>query len=368
MHGFGPQMHPDMFAEVRHAPHKNRPEHQEMPEHHKNVSKHPVLLPDGTTLPSGSSKYELYGALDELNQEEAFAQSEHLKHRRRLNCIPALNALFLPWVLFLFVFSVTSFWIHYASPFTTFAINTSLVIGALGYAVVSHNSNGSPERSFYPTYLSVAFLVAVSLGWLLGDLNFWFNMQPAFNIEQLATYNNVNPSQHTTSAGHKVPTKGKRYQDAGQIYFEHNAHLDLTRSMSFKMGDLYCVAPIVDPNCKNNCGYDFWAVGINCCAEDVADFRCGEYANPSAKSGLRLMHDEQRPNFRLAVLEAEGVHKMVSTHPIFVTWLHDPVKEISHIKHKGFRGFVLLMIVSFFGNALAAYLSMKWARDNFKAV
>jgi len=77
------------------------------------------------------------------------------------------------------------------------------------------------------------------------------------------------------------------------------------------------------------------------------------------------MHDELRPNYRLAVLEAEGVHKIVSTHPIFVEWLHDPIKELKHMKSVGFRGFVLLMIVSFLGYGVAAYFILQWARTKF---
>ena len=40
--------------------------------------------------------------------------------------------------------------------------------------------------------------------------------------------------------------------------------------------------------------YDFWAVGVNCCGA-AADFKCGEFSNPKAHAGLRLMSDEQRP-------------------------------------------------------------------------
>jgi len=356
-------------AEVRHAPHHERPENAEVPEHKKVVRQAPVHHGGGDALPTGSDKFALYGALEDIHQEEMIAQHQALKRRRRVNCVPALNALFLPWALFLIVFSMASFYVHYAMPFCVFAFNTTAVVSVLVYAYRSFTDrNASPEQAFYPTYLSVMFIIAVTFGWLLGDLNFWFNMQPCYNIEHLATYNNVNPSTQTMPSGQSVPTRGKRYQDAGKVYFEHNAILDVKRSMSFKMGELYCVAPIVDPNCKKNCGYDFWAVGINCCAEDVADFRCGEYNNPSAKNGLRLMHDEQRPNFRLAVMEAEGVHKIVSTHPIFFYWLHDPNKEIAHMKHKGFKGFVLLMIMSFFGYAGAAYLSLKYARGKFRAL
>lgn len=364
-YGFGPEMHPNV--EIRHAPHRQRMEHQEMPEHKKQVTKHPVHLPGGEIFSSGSDKYMLYGTLEDSNQQDIWDQTEKLKSRSRINCVPALNALFLPWVMFLFVFSMSSFDVHYTMPALVFCTNGTIVLCIARYAYKSFRSAGvTPDRSVYPKYLAVMLLISVSFGWLLGDLNFWFNMQPAYNIEHLATYNNVNPSTTATQSGQQVPTGGKRYQDAGKVYFEHNAVLDLNRSMSFKMGDLYCVAPIIDPDCKKNCGFDFWAVGMNCCAEDVADFRCGEYNNPAAKAGLRLMHDEQRPNFRLAVLEAEGVHKVVSTHPVFFYWLHDPIKELSHIKRKGYREFVLLMIVSFFGYGLAAFLSLRWAREKFR--
>jgi len=366
MHGYGPEMG---YAqpEIRHAPHTNRPEHKEMPEHQKVVNRaQSASLPNGETLPSGSDKFALYGALEDIHRKEMFDQTEALKRRRRINCVPALNALFLPWVLLLTVFSMASFYIHYAAPFSVFVFNSTCLLCSVVYLYKSFTDTRSDAmKAFYPKYLSVNFLAAVVFGWLLGDLNFWFNMQPCFNIEHLATYTNVNPSTQTLNSGQVVPSRGKRYQDAGKVYFNSNAKIDTTKSMSFKMGDVYCVAPIVDPDCKKNCGYDFWAVGINCCAEDVADFRCGEYNNPSAKSGLRLMHDELRPNYRLAVLEAEGVHKIVSTHPIFVEWLHDPIKELKHMKSVGFRGFVLLMIVSFLGYGVAAYFSLQWARTKF---
>lgn len=338
-----------------------------MDEDQKVTQQMPVLLPDGEVIPSGSKKFALYGALEENQMIEMMDQQEKLQRRRRINCIPALNALFLPWVMFLVVFSVTSFSFHYTMPLTVFAFNASIVLFCLFFAYSSFTADTSerPDKAFFPTYMALAFLTAVTFGWLLGDLNFWFYMQPCYNIDHLATYTNVDPSTSTMRSGQVVPTRGKRYQDAGKVYFDHKSIIDVDRSMSFKMGDLYCVAPIVNPDCKKNCGYDFWAVGINCCAEDVTDFRCGEYANPSAKAGLRLAKDELRPNFRLAVLEAEGVHKIVSTHPVFFEWLHDPVKEMNHMKRRGYKGFVILMIVSFFGYGAAAAYSVNAARQKF---
>lgn len=368
--GFGPPMI-TAPVEIRHAPLHQRPENAELREEDKVVAKRLVkdYTHGGETAhtASGTDEFVLYGALDDLRRKELSDQAEKLTRRRRVNCVPAMLSLFLPWVLFLVVYSVQSFYFHYVFPAMCFFFNSFVLLCVVAYAWGAWQKAAlGLHRDFYPAYFSVAFLTAVTLGWLLGDLNFWYNMQPCYNIEHLASYNNVNPSQATLRSGQKVPTLGRRYQDAGKVYFESNAVIDVNRSMSFKMGDLYCVAPIVDPNCKKNCGYDFWAVGINCCAEDVADFRCGEYKNPAAKSGLRLMHDMQRPNFRLAVLEAEGVHKMVSTHPLFFYWLHDPSKEISHMKHKGFKGFVILMIGTFFFYAAMSYFALKFAREKFK--
>eukprot|EP00438_Fugacium_kawagutii_P029114 Skav233711 [mRNA] locus=scaffold2120:100002:105477:+ [translate_table: standard] len=111
--------------------------------------------------------------------------------------------------------------------------------------------------------------------------------------------------------------KGQQLMDAGRVYFEDGTGLDTSKSMAFRNLDRYCVAPIV-----------FGQVGVNCCSGTTADFRCGEFDNPKARSGLRLMRqmpraggletasermtvtlnqgEDQRPFFRLAVQQAEA--------------------------------------------------------------
>jgi len=312
---------------------------------------------DGLWVPGGATG-GLWGVDDSPNVSAALlddtlahnAQEKKMmnsKRRRRINCVPALMAVFLPWVLFLAAYATTSFYFHYVAPCTMCAlIFFALYLGFI-LIVQARQKQGQKKDQFYPLYFGWALIISVGLGALWGDLNFYSYMQPAYEEEHLATYTNIDPSSERLWNGALTPTRGKRFQDAGKVYFRHDAVLDVNRSMSFKMGDLYCVAPIVNPNCRKNCGLDFWAVGINCCSEDAADFRCGQYNNKRAKSGLRFLPDSRRPYFRLAVLQAEGAHKISSPHPLFFQWVEDPVHTIREWKKDGYRRFLFFMLFSF---------------------
>ena len=121
--------------------------------------------------------------------------------------------------------------------------------------------------------------------------------------------------------------------------------------MAFKNVDTYCVAPVSvlqGPQFNCRCAerrlsapggvvlpletYDFWAIGMDCCSVNAADFHCGmglgwascllplshgrsaraaralagEVGNSKAHSGLRLLDDRQRSFYRLAVEQAAG--------------------------------------------------------------
>lgn len=165
-------------------------------------------------------------------------------------------------------------------------------------------------------FLIIMAAVGFIAGLVLGNENAAI-ARPFHDIESLALYVDVEPG-----------ASGQQLMDAGRIFFKPGSHLEMGKSMSFKNGNVYCVAPVTSSARSSALGdavsYDFWAVGVNCCSGARSDFHCGEHSNPLAAAGLRLMDDSQRPFFRLAVQQAEAAYNIHAPHPIFVNWMQDP--------------------------------------------
>merc|ERR1711866_4659 len=103
---------------------------------------------------------------------------------------------------------------------------------------------------------------------------------------------------------------------------------------------MFCVAPITrGTNNETLLHYDFWAVGVGCCSGLKPDFHCKNFNNPHAKGGLRLMRDDERAFYRLAVQQAEAAYNIKAVHPLFFEWVQDPIDEMAQLEEFGMRNF-----------------------------
>jgi len=264
-----------------------------------------------------------------------------------MNFLSIAAALFAPWVLFSVLFATRSFSAHYEQPTLTRMLAGVILIVVLGGGFLEASTrrkqaiDGDQEPPSWGMFVFATCLLAWLLAVVIGDLNFFGNMQPFYDILNLNSYSGIDPSQ----------THGQQVMDAGRIVFSHDARLDLSKAMGFKNFDTYCVAPITVGNSSVGtlplAAYYFWAVGINCCSGSPGDFRCGEFNNPHAHAGLRLMRNEQRPFFRLAVQQAEATLGIRAEHPIFLYWLQDPDTEASAYQEEGYRYYLLGMFAHF---------------------
>merc|ERR1719148_511814 len=256
--------------------------------------------------------------------------------RRRMNLVAVCLNIFMPWFLFCTLYAALSFTFHYQHPTAAWGLVFLGFFVSLVMAFLALRAKARDRDPMWYTFAALAFFLATCLAAVFGDMNFWYNMQPFYDIENLNTYPSVNPARE----------KGQQLMDAGRVYFADGTGLDMRKAMGFKNLDLYCVAPIVHGD-EQLATYDFWAVGVNCCSGVSSDFRCGEFNNPHARSGLRLMRDDQRPFYRLAVQQAEAAYNIKATHPLFFYWMQDPVAEMNAYKDDGFKYYLLGMFTHF---------------------
>jgi len=255
--------------------------------------------------------------------EETGAGGKPLLLRRRWNCQALIWCVLAPWGIFACVFAAASFQLpgntilsSTGMCFLTCAATFVLVLLFGGWASISWRRRevwyGTQRLSWF-SFLFATSLMAWVLGILLGWLNYQTNLAEYYFITNLKVYDSLDPKS----------AKGQQLMDAGRLTFVPGSKLDLNKSFGFRHSDMYCVAPVTRGGTELS-NYDLWAVGVNCCNDHVNDFRCGDYSSITARSGVRLLDDSQRPWFRLAVLQAEAAHSIHSEHPIFLTWMEDP--------------------------------------------
>jgi len=274
----------------------------------------------------GGAGPEGYDPRDEILAQKARRRGKNLP------LIPACVSLFVPWVLFVVMYAVTSFSLHYTTPFGCWFI---VVIGAflvlVGFVVTIQTAFKGRNPTWY-AFLSTLMLIALVLGACLGTANHTYNLRPFYDSGNLNRYTSVDPGN----------TTGNQMMDAGQISFLPNVYPDRTKAMGFKNRDMYCVTPITKGTSKPESGYyDFWAVGTNCCLGGAQDFHCSEYDNKFAHSGLRVVDAEKQAFYRLAVKQAEVAYAIHVNHPVFLYWMQDPDAELDAYADEGMMYFLV---------------------------
>lgn len=255
-------------------------------------------------------------------------------YRRRMNAIPMFCCIFAPWLLFIIINCTVSFSIHYGSPglcwFIVFlGLLCVIVSGCYAGMAVYKKAFRQKTEPTWIIFLFLSLLVAWILAVVMGDINYTNYLQTYYSYGELNTYRDVKPDRQF----------GEQLMDAGSVEFHQYSFLDLPKSMGFKSYDIYCVAP-VGYGRRNLATYDYWVVGKNCCSGNAtADFQCGEYANPKAKGGLRLVNPEERAFYRLAVQQAESIYHIKANHPLFFTWMENTTLAKQHWKAEGMRLF-----------------------------
>lgn len=274
-------------------------------------------------------QYSAYGSasLSDENKPRKEKASSKMPLHFILTC-----CFVVPLLLFLMTFYIISFDVHYQSEsFANMAccilLVVPLVIGGVALQVSKNNGDARPMA-----LLCVMCIVAWGLGYFLGSSNFHANMVPFYNLNRMNVYPAVDPEKY----------RGTQVMDGGILEFTPGTRLGIEKSMGFKNGDLFCVAPIVAGKGKMNTSkvYDFWAVGLNCCSGHMPDFQCGEYANVNAMKGLRVMDQDKRDMFHLVAQKAAAEYNLRVSNPVFLHWLSEPAVEVAAYQDDGWGHFV----------------------------
>jgi len=258
--------------------------------------------------------------------------------RIKFNIVPMFLNLFLPWSLFTLCSGLSSGWLMYTEPGFVMVISSLIILlglASLYQAVKARRLD--PEPTWW-SYTALSITVASVAGLICGSVNYVTLAKPFFEIMDLKAVHQVDARYE----------RGQNMMDAGILYFAKGNKLDAQRSWHFMHHTQYCVAPIAASGKEPAThAYDFWAVGEDCCSMSSSDFRCGEWSNSAARSGIRVLDDPALPFYRLAVQQAETLYGIQAAHPIFVRWSQDPLAEVNSWNAKAFRNYLFMVCFSF---------------------
>lgn len=278
--------------------------------------------------------------------------------RRKINCIAIFLNVFLPWVLFIFCFYAVSFKLFYKYPMHVIAGIVIVGGGIIALCASLAKSEHKGYTAYWYKFATLQFSLSILLAVGLGGWNYGANVMWYYDWERLKTYAAVDPSLEL----------GQNLMDAGTVYWAEGTSIDLTQAWHFMSDKVkhgihrYCVAPIIKGGAPQTGSYDFWAVGMDCCSASSSDFRCGEFSSGNTRSSLRMMDDEARPYYKLAVQQAEAQYKYKSKHPIFFLWTRDPLDMVQKLMDRGIANYLVAVCGVFCLNVvLVAFATFRFS-------
>lgn len=272
------------------------------------------------------------------------------KPEERLPATTVLASLVIPTLIFVVVAYAQG--THFAS--TSPALATVLFVLCLVMTVlvnmawvIHYGKTKTIRGMFWKLFLGGTTLIAFFMSTTFAAVNFKGNVVPFENLQKLSVRHGIDP----------VLTSGTEVMDAGQFTFTRESFVNTTLGIGFRNGDVYCVAPITVGSAPSP--YSFWAVGLNCCNAGASTFQCGDVSKASAHGGIRLMLEEQRAFYKLAVEEAEAQYNLKSAVlPVFLYWVEDPEAEMESYLDNASNMFLLAILSHFAGQLAAVFLAL----------
>merc|ERR1719487_546052 len=267
--------------------------------------------------------------------------------------------IFIPWLLFVLIMGTYVFFYHHHYLVTVFTVFGGLMvsIGLIALSLGGDKGGGAKAggKKWYAFLGCVCFIASLA-GGVLGFYCYHSYLFQYNSYEERRMYANVLPAEPAST---KV--------DAGKLVFAIDARVDISRSIGFKAGSFYCVAPILDEDMDTR--VEYWAAGVDCCSYR-GDFNCDDAWDPKARSGAVIFEDSsqlvpsERVFFEKARIEAEAAYNMASSdEAIFLKWTRDPdaVQERYWRQGMGFVGLtvVVYLVISIMFGAGLAYLNAK---------
>lgn len=255
------------------------------------------------------------------------------------------TVLLVCWATFMFNFLMFTY-SFMERPYVCWSAGLLLLVLAAAYLV--YDTMANPKRGIMSLPIFAGCFVAVAFGSFLGLYNYdTYAIFPQF-YHNTRKYTNVVSSEPSAAIS-----------DAGKIIFNHQARVDVDKSVGFisETGNLYCVAPIMDP--ANQPRIEYWAAGIDCCTA-VGGFKCDAASNPKAGGGVRIFDnngffaDSRFKWYEKARAKAEGEFSLQSVgDPLFVRWVEkndlDYLQNYYRLRATIFTAFFTALFFFLFG-------------------